>query len=158
MLAACPGVLSLFHEEGLWEVMFSEYFFYFEMSSDIAMDGRRLSDVQVLYSSGIFDYGDHEEIIDSEPLRLEVISFVELAATANNSNDNLVNIRIHMVPSAISRFKVRCIDMHGNFSCWVCLEYLTSRESCLHFYACRHHLSIFICDVFFRLIIAFFIE
>mgnify|MGYP006889250761 FL=1 len=95
MFAASPGILSLFHEEGLWDVMFSEHFFYFEMSSNISVDGRRLSDAQVLYSSGIFDHGDHEEIIDSEPLRLEVISFVELAATANSSYDNAVKILLH---------------------------------------------------------------
>ena len=95
MFAASLGILSLFHEEGLWDVMFSEHFFYFEMSSNISIDGRRLSDAQVLYSSGIFDHGDHEEIIDSEPLRLEVISFVELAATANSSYDNAVKILLH---------------------------------------------------------------
>lgn len=88
MLAASPAVLSLFHEEGLWEVMFSEHFFYFDMEIEVLSGERSQESFQDGAIRGLLNFTHNDESIDSEPLRLEVISFVELAATSTSSFDN----------------------------------------------------------------------
>ncbi|MCO5595748.1 hypothetical protein L7F22_049796 [Adiantum nelumboides] len=83
MLAASPTVLAVFREEGLWEVVFSKYFFYYEM--DAAADSVDQESSQKEVNTFLHPY---EKGADSEPLQLEVISLVELAATASGSYEN----------------------------------------------------------------------
>ncbi|EFJ19512.1 hypothetical protein SELMODRAFT_110788, partial [Selaginella moellendorffii] len=63
MLAVSSAVLQLFRDEGVWTVMFSNDFFYF------GLEGK--------------------ESLETQPLQLEVISFVELAATTSGNSNNL---------------------------------------------------------------------
>lgn len=82
--------LEIFREEGIWDLIFSENFFYFESASD--------------ESAGlIFAYNEKSEILSASSstsntaevsgvnsLQMEVISFVELAATSNGNAHNMV--------------------------------------------------------------------
>ncbi len=114
LLELSPSVLQLYQEDGVWDVMFSQYFFYFGLG-DYSMQGFETTagstmgsslvvtakgtvcEAHLSASTGIEDGADHEDYIiqipdsmDMEPLRLEVISFVELAATVNGTQNNLV--------------------------------------------------------------------
>ena len=104
--------LQLFREDRVWDVMFSEYFFYLGLGdcknmipsrNEEAMVGgsspgqensaqKYEDDASVICAQGCRDvsYSHIPESVDTEPLRLEVISFVELAATVNGTSDNLV--------------------------------------------------------------------
>lgn len=90
MLASSLAILSIFHEEGLWEAMFSEHFFYLEM--EVFSIERSQETIQDEVTPGLLNFTQNYESMDSEPLRLEVISFVELAATATGSLDNGVRV------------------------------------------------------------------
>lgn len=108
LLEVSPTVLQLFRDDRVWEVMFSEYFFYFglgDYSKRITKKSEGSSTaVEGITSKGpeadAYKIGDEEsdddtipqipESVDTEPLRLEVISFVELAATVNGTSNNWV--------------------------------------------------------------------
>jgi hypothetical protein len=68
------------------------------MGSSLVVTAKRtVCEAHLSASTGIEDVADHEDYIiripdsmDMEPLRLEVISFVELAATVNGTQNNLV--------------------------------------------------------------------
>ncbi|KAH9551888.1 hypothetical protein CY35_09G037400 [Sphagnum magellanicum] len=117
LLELSPSVLQLYQEDGVWDVMFSQYFFYFGLG-DYSMQGfeatagsamgsslvvtakRTVCEAPLSASTGIEDGADHEDYIiqipdsmDMEPLRLEVISFVELAATVNGTQNNSAECR-----------------------------------------------------------------
>lgn len=100
MLEISPSVLQLFREHGVWTVMFTEYFFYFGLEA-----GMLQKDVEKLSMEGLdwlsassswqlFASSERSregfDAVDTEPLRIEVISFVELAATSGGSTYNLV--------------------------------------------------------------------
>ncbi|KAL3684694.1 hypothetical protein R1sor_002716 [Riccia sorocarpa] len=101
MLEISPNVLHIFHEDGIWDVMFSKYFFYFglPLEDQVALGAQKgyfrkvvAEDVEESVTVETEKAGNEKEIfdsVDSEPLRLEVISFVELAATAEGSIDNM---------------------------------------------------------------------
>ncbi|CAK9237200.1 unnamed protein product [Sphagnum troendelagicum] len=113
LLELSPSVLQLYQEDGVWDVMFSQYFFYFGLgdyimqgfettagstmgSSLVVTANRTVCEAPLSASTGIEDGADHEDYViripdsmDMEPLRLEVISFVELAATVNGTQNNL---------------------------------------------------------------------
>lgn len=113
MLEGTPTVLSLFRKDGMWEVMFSEFFFYFGFGGlnlpslkESKRSTKKGTNTQVTWAtsktsaldvnmgadhmrsgtfpSSIVAYGG------DEALSLEVISFVELAATVSGISDNLV--------------------------------------------------------------------
>ncbi|CAK9883045.1 unnamed protein product [Sphagnum jensenii] len=117
LLELSPSVLQLYQEDGVWDVMFSQYFFYFGLG-DYSMQGfettagstmgsslvvtasRTVCEAPLSASTGIEDGADHEDYViqipdsmDMEPLRLEVISFVELAATVSGTQNNLAECR-----------------------------------------------------------------
>ncbi|CAK9279032.1 unnamed protein product [Sphagnum jensenii] len=117
LLELSPSVLQLYQEDGVWDVMFSQYFFYFGLgeysmqgfettagstmgSSLVVTANRTVCEAPLSASTGIEDGADHEDYViqipdsmDMEPLRLEVISFVELAATVNGTQNNSAECR-----------------------------------------------------------------
>ncbi|KAL2652898.1 hypothetical protein R1flu_021026 [Riccia fluitans] len=101
MLETSPHVLHIFHEDGIWDVMFSKYFFYFglPLEDQVALGAQKgffrkvvVEEVEEPVTGETDKAGDVKQLldsVDSEPLQLEVISFVELAATAEGSIDNM---------------------------------------------------------------------
>lgn len=87
VLTSSAPLLEVFRKEGIWDLIFSENFFYFGSFSGE-------------YSEGSTPYPDEspekvEEYSASGStgiliLQIETSSFVELAATSNGSIDNLV--------------------------------------------------------------------
>ncbi|BFG19464.1 hypothetical protein CerSpe_057380 [Prunus speciosa] len=82
VLVSSPASLKVFRDEGIWELIFSENFFYFgPASDDLSGECCRYdeSPPELLSAfSGI-----------NNILQMEVISFVEFAATSNGSAHNL---------------------------------------------------------------------
>lgn len=115
MLEGTPSVVNLFRKDGVWELMFSEWFFYFGFGDSNRSAERRKksgsnsgvtfkSTWKIQKSPGLdvnINAGNRNPqefalsilvASDTEPLRLEVISFLELAATTSGISDNLVSI------------------------------------------------------------------
>ena len=113
MLEGAPAVVNLFRKDGVWELVFSEWFFYFGFgdSNRFAEGGKKSGSnsgltfkspwkiqkapsLNVNINAGNLNLEDFALTIfvsaDTEPLRLEVISFLELAATTSGISDNLV--------------------------------------------------------------------
>nr|XP_028963058.1 BEACH domain-containing protein B isoform X2 [Malus domestica] len=92
VLVSSPVSLKVFREEGIWELIFSENFFYFGPASDDLCgecctyyeSPRNLELLSA--SSGI---NSQAKVCGIEILQMEVISFVEFAATSSGSAHNL---------------------------------------------------------------------
>ena len=91
VLISAPGLLKSFREEGLWDLIFSEKFFYFGSSVDYmhqiihATWNDRLIDAPKSTNSESFNE------IDVNILQAEAISFLEFAATLIENSNNLVS-------------------------------------------------------------------
>ncbi len=84
-------LLEIFREEGIWDLIFSENFFYFapaseEFSGEYYEGSPRKPEIYATSSS------TNSQVKSSgvEILQMEVISFVVFAATSNGSAHNLV--------------------------------------------------------------------
>eukprot|EP01018_Ginkgo_biloba_P014188 Gb_28819 [translate_table: standard] len=100
ILSVTPTVLPTFREEGVWDLMFSEYFFYFKVgvegnSSPILLDPEaveKASSAHILMSEQSTcpsPYkNENSNLLENEIFQMEVISFVEFAATINGRSDN----------------------------------------------------------------------
>lgn len=94
VLISSPALLEVFRKEGIWDLIFSENFFYFGSASE------ELSEELTLYLEGspgrlekYFASGSNAVQLKFggiEIIQIEAISFVELAATSNGSVHNLV--------------------------------------------------------------------
>lgn len=86
VLVSSPASLKVFRDEGIWELIFSENFFYFGPASD------DLSAECCTYDESppelLSAFSGFNSI-----LQMEVISFVEFAATSDGSAHNLVGLR-----------------------------------------------------------------
>lgn len=93
VLVSTPMSIEVFREEGIWDLIFSENFFYSgpspeENSGDYCIynpDFTRKLEI----SSPSNDKKIESENSNFEILQMEVISFLELAATCNGSSHNL---------------------------------------------------------------------
>lgn len=104
-------MVNLFRNDGVWELVFSEWFFYFGLGDSNrfpergktsgSKSGVTFKSTWKIQNAPSLDSGkpNPEEFAlsvfvssDTEPLRLEVISFLELAATTSGISDNLVII------------------------------------------------------------------
>lgn len=87
VLLLSPVSLEVFREERIWDLVFSENFFYFEQTAE------EFSEDCLLYNEGTFSssMNSNTRVKTSvvEILQMEVISFVELAATSNGSVHNV---------------------------------------------------------------------
>lgn len=98
VLVSSPVSLEIFREEGLWDLIFSENFFHFGPDSE-EMAGECGS-----YSQGFpgqldrnlssTSISNQTKISSFEILQMEVISFVEFAATCNGTVDNLPEVSV----------------------------------------------------------------
>lgn len=82
--------LEIFHEEGIWDLIFSENFFYFESGSDESA-GQIFADTEKSeISSASRSTGNTEEVTGVNSLQMQVISFVEFASTSDGNTQNMV--------------------------------------------------------------------
>lgn len=95
ILVLLPSLLHVFRAEGAWDFIFSENFFYFGLaslgSSDDSLSKKGSSDdcnEQCCDSNGRSTSLSLHEL---EALQIEVVSFVEFAATLTGSSHNLVS-------------------------------------------------------------------
>ncbi|XP_058069394.1 BEACH domain-containing protein B isoform X3 [Magnolia sinica] len=91
VLVSSPTLLEVFREQGIWDLIFSENFFYFgsaleEISGDISISSDGFPQNFELCSNSSKVQANPSEI---EILQMEVISFVEFAATLNGNAHNL---------------------------------------------------------------------
>lgn len=98
ILVSSPVSLEVFREEGVWDLIFSENFFYFGPDSEeMAREcgnynqgfpghlDKNMSSSSITIQTNISSY---------EILQMEVISFVEFAATCNGTADNLPEVSV----------------------------------------------------------------
>ncbi|XP_023157987.1 BEACH domain-containing protein B isoform X1 [Zea mays] len=83
VLISAPALLKSFREEGLWDLIFSEKFFYFGSSLDYIQQNDQLIDAPKSIDSKSFSE------TDVNVLQAEAISFLEFAATLNENSNNL---------------------------------------------------------------------
>ena len=90
LLSSSPMSLEIFHEEGIWDLIFSENFFYFESGSDESA-GQIFADTEKSeISSASRSTGNTEEVTGVNSLQMQVISFVEFASTSDGNTQNMV--------------------------------------------------------------------
>ncbi|RVW65597.1 BEACH domain-containing protein B [Vitis vinifera] len=93
ILVSSPLLLEVFREEGIWDLIFSENFFYFGPASEGSSIECCTYNEGSLSNSEIYasNYTDCQgKAVGVEILQMEVISFVEFAATFSGSAHNLV--------------------------------------------------------------------
>ncbi|KAL5145273.1 BEACH domain-containing protein B [Glycine soja] len=89
LLSSSPMSLEIFHEEGIWDLIFSENFFYFESGSDESA-GQIFADTEKSeISSASRSTGNTEEVTGVNSLQMQVISFVEFASTSDGNTQNM---------------------------------------------------------------------
>ena len=113
-LVASPLSLDTFREEGIWELIFSENFFYFgSASEDASVESCMHYESQTKcegFASNIIE--KQTKVYGVEILQIEVISFVEFAATSNGSAHNLVLFPFSLCLMAClvdNRFSSTCV-------------------------------------------------
>ncbi|KAK9930220.1 hypothetical protein M0R45_027267 [Rubus argutus] len=92
ILVSSPVSLQIFRQEGIWELIFSENFFYFgpapeDLSGECCTHVESQRKNEMLSSSS--DISSQAIVCGIEVLQMEVISFVEFVATSNGSAVNL---------------------------------------------------------------------
>ncbi|TKY74425.1 BEACH domain-containing protein lvsC [Spatholobus suberectus] len=92
LLSSSPMSLEIFHEEGIWDLIFSENFFYFESGSDESAGQIFSYNEKSEISSASRSTGNTAEINGVNSLLMEVISFVEFAATCNGNTQNMTEL------------------------------------------------------------------
>ncbi|KAJ1424747.1 WD40/YVTN repeat-like-containing domain superfamily [Sesbania bispinosa] len=91
LLSSSPISLEIFREEGIWDLIFSENFFYFESSSEESAGlFAHNKKSEILSASG--STSDTTEVNGVNSLQIEVISFVEFAATSNGNAHNMTEL------------------------------------------------------------------
>nr|XP_011458851.1 PREDICTED: BEACH domain-containing protein lvsC isoform X3 [Fragaria vesca subsp. vesca] len=95
VLVAFPVSIKVFRQEKIWELMFSENFFYFGPAPE-DLSGESYTCIESLRKNGILS--SSSDIISQarncgiEVLQMDVISFLEFVATSNDSAFNLAEI------------------------------------------------------------------
>lgn len=94
ILVSSPALLEIFREEGIWDLIFSENFFYFAPALD-DHSGEMSTYPACVQESFQLDSSSRSSKSQVKPteveiLQMEVISFVEFAATLDGNAHNLV--------------------------------------------------------------------
>nr|KYP63865.1 Retrovirus-related Pol polyprotein from transposon 297 family [Cajanus cajan] len=92
LLSSSPMSLEIFHEEGVWDLIFSENFFYFESGSVESVGQIFACNEKSEISSASKGTGNTAEVNGINSLQMEIISFVEFAATCNGNTQNLTEL------------------------------------------------------------------
>lgn len=90
LLSSSPNALEIFREEGIWDLIFSENFFYFELASEESAGQIFVYNEKSEMLSGSSITTDKPEVNGVNCLQMEVMSFVEFAATSNGNAQNMV--------------------------------------------------------------------
>lgn len=94
VLVSAPALLEVFRKEGVWDMIFSEKFFYFGPSLEEVCFGSGVpTEHDAINSKQPADSERFEEEtkqIGVEILQVEAISFLEFAATLSTNTNNLV--------------------------------------------------------------------
>lgn len=96
VLVSSPTLLDTFRGEGVWDLIFSENFFYFRpvptecLGKYCKYDEVSPRNFEASSSSNSITTHLHRSEVDI--LQIDVISFVEFAATLSDSSHNLVGI------------------------------------------------------------------
>ncbi|KAF7830030.1 BEACH domain-containing protein B isoform X1 [Senna tora] len=89
--------LEFFREEGIWDLIFSENFFYFDLASE-ENDGETFAQTE---KSEMFSASSSISSVAKvggvNSLQMEVISFLEFAATSNGNAHNLVGFSFFLL-------------------------------------------------------------
>ncbi|KAI3896170.1 hypothetical protein MKX03_000290, partial [Papaver bracteatum] len=92
VLISLPTLLEVFREEGIWDFIFSENFFYFgpnseEFSGNLSpfVEG----DPNLLEPPSLNSTNNQMKASEVQILQMEIISFVEFAATSSGTKHNL---------------------------------------------------------------------
>lgn len=100
VLASSPASLEVFRGEGIWDLLFSENFFYFGLCSE-EISGEHCNDsrgfMEKLETASCSSTDGQTKASGIEILQMEIISFSEFAATCNGSVHNLVGPLIHLL-------------------------------------------------------------
>ncbi|KAG8632803.1 hypothetical protein MANES_18G056822v8 [Manihot esculenta] len=92
VLASSPASLEVFRGEGIWDLLFSENFFYFGLCSE-EISGEHCNDsrgfMEKLETASCSSTDGQTKASGIEILQMEIISFSEFAATCNGSVHNL---------------------------------------------------------------------
>ncbi|XP_047961281.1 BEACH domain-containing protein B isoform X2 [Salvia hispanica] len=93
VLLSAPSLIDVFRAEGVWDFIFSENFFYFGPApAEYFGDNSSRNEVSLLDDGGFYDSMNFEDVPSAkevEPIQVEVISFMEFAATLSGSSHNL---------------------------------------------------------------------
>lgn len=94
VLVSSPALLEVFRKEGIWDLIFSENFFYFGQASEEFSEEfspyHEESPEKLEKCSASGNNSVQLKFSGVEIIPIEVISLVELAATSNGSVHNLV--------------------------------------------------------------------
>ncbi|MCI25654.1 putative BEACH domain LvsC-like protein [Trifolium medium] len=82
--------LEVFREEGIWDLVFSENFFYFESASEETAGQIFAYNQKSEFLSASSSTIDTPEVNGVNSLQMEIMSFVEFAATSNGNTHNMV--------------------------------------------------------------------
>ncbi|XP_042020550.1 BEACH domain-containing protein B-like isoform X1 [Salvia splendens] len=93
VLLSAPSLIDVFRAEGVWDFIFSENFFYFGPApAEYFGDNSSRNEVSLVDDGGFYDSSNFEDgpsAKEVEPIQVEVISFMEFAATLSGSSHNL---------------------------------------------------------------------
>ncbi|KAK7353018.1 hypothetical protein VNO80_18450 [Phaseolus coccineus] len=89
LLSSSPVSLEIFREEGIWDLIFSENFFYFESGSEESTGQIFAYNEKSAILSASRSTGNIVEVNGVNTLQMEVISFVEFTATCNGNTQNM---------------------------------------------------------------------
>ncbi|QHN94309.1 BEACH domain-containing protein B [Arachis hypogaea] len=92
ILSSSPLLLEIFREEGIWNLVFSENFFYFESVSDESARQILDNDEDSEILSAPSSVSNMAEVSGVNNLQLEIISFVEFAATSSGNAHNMAEM------------------------------------------------------------------
>jgi len=90
LLSSSPMSLEIFRQEGIWDLMFSENFFYFPSGSDESAGQMFAYNEKSEILSASRSTGNTAEVSGVNNLQMEIISFVEFAATCSGNTQNMV--------------------------------------------------------------------
>lgn len=92
LLSTSPTSLENFREEGIWDLIFSENFFYFESGlEETARQVFAYNEKSELLSASSSTV-DTPELNGVRSLQMEIMSFVEFAATSNGNTHNMTEL------------------------------------------------------------------
>lgn len=112
-------LLEVFRDEGIWDLIFSEHFFYFGPSLDESSEGYSLGHEDACGNlSSSSSCNDHTMMGSGiESLQMNILSLTELAATSCGSTHNLVRF-----PSLLNSARLFLFFLHVYWFIAFCVE------------------------------------